>query len=202
MSLKNYLYEIYKLFRYSKTNLLNLTIIFSIFLLFVIFIFGGFGFQKVKSENLIDISYITKTVLGYVTENLHVSDGASYPNWLLPSNFIEILLLSIPRVVYFMIGPMIWDIHKFVHVIAVLDGLFYGLILFYLYKYKYQIFHRKSLLAVFIIILTLVILHGFVISNFGTGLRHRYKFFIAFLVLIAPFIPRLKINKNSGPNKF
>ena len=98
--------------------------------MFVIFIFGGFGFQKVKSpENLIDISYITKTVLVYVTENLHVSDGASYPNWLLPSNFIEILLLSIPRVVYFMIGPMIWDIPAFIHVTNVLDGLFYNFII-------------------------------------------------------------------------
>ena len=46
-----------------------------------------------------------------------------------------------------------------------------------------------------IILLSYLIVFGVGVGNFGTGIRHRSKFVIIFILLAAPFIKRLTLKK-------
>ena len=41
-----------------------------------------------------------------------------------------------------------------------------------------------------------LIIYGISTGNFGTGIRHRTKFIIIFIILVSPWIPNISFNKN------
>ena len=89
---------------------------------------------------------------------------------------------------------MICDISKVSHLFGVIDGAMYLLFLFFLIKYRSGIFLNREILFIFIIFLTYILIFSAVISNFGTSVRHRYKFLIILLIIIAPYIPEIKFS--------
>ena len=55
--------------------------------------------------------------------------------------------------------------------------------------------------TILIILLSYIFVFGFGVGNFGTGIRHRSKFVIMFILLAAPFIPKFVFLKKENLNK-
>lgn len=158
-----------------------------------IFDTNQFSFEKIKSPiKLLDLNYIVKIITGYGSETAF--HDASYPQWMIADDLTSIIYLQPIRILYFLIGPMIWDITKVSHLFGVIDGSMYLLFLYFLIKYRSSIFLNRNILFIFIIFLTYIFIFSAVISNFGTSVRHRYKFLILLLIIIAPYIPEIKFS--------
>ena len=63
-------------------------------------------------------------------------------------------------------------------------------------KKNFKLIWRDQTLRFILIILTFyLIFYGLATGNFGTGLRHRTKFIIVSILMVAPWIPSLVFDK-------
>ena len=58
------------------------------------------------------------------------------------------------------------------------------------------IWSDQSLRIILIILASYIVVYGLGTGNFGTGIRHRTKFLILAILIVAPWIPKLVFNKN------
>lgn len=116
---------------------------------------------------------------------------AAYPSWLVPDNGAEILPLLLPRIVYFLASPFPWDIGKPQHLIGLVDGQMYVLLVFLLWRARREIAANAEARFVLLLFLPLLIAFSIGVGNFGTALRHRSKFVILLVALVATRLPRL-----------
>ena len=69
-----------------------------------------------------------------------------------------------------------------------------------------SIWSDQTLRIILIILASYLIFYGLATGNFGTGLRHRTKFIIISILMVAPWIPRLvffdKKQRNINNKKF
>ena len=122
---------------------------------------------------------------------------ASWPSWTVPTTPFELLYKGPVRAIYFLFSPFPWDVKRTEHLIAVFDGILY-MYLFFLILRNIKIIWRDPVLRVILIILlTYIIVFGFGVGNFGTGLRHRSKFSVMLILLAGPLIKRLRFKKKS-----
>lgn len=116
---------------------------------------------------------------------------AKYPNWAVPKDESEVFYKGPIRIIYFLYAPFPWDIKKNSHFVGMFDGFFY-IFLTYLILYNRKIIWADpALRIILLILLTYILVYGIGIGNFGTGLRHRSKFVVIFILLTAPFLPKL-----------
>jgi hypothetical protein len=54
-----------------------------------------------------------------------------------------------------------------------------------------SIWSNRSLRIIFIILASYFVVFGLGTGNFGTGIRHRTKFVIVSILMVAPWIPQL-----------
>ena len=123
------------------------------------------------------------------------SGEASYPDWLTPNSKIELILKGPFRIMYFMFSPFPWEAKKILHLAGMLDGLIFIMLVIIIFRNRKAIFSNPALRTISLIILTYIIVFGLSIGNFGTAIRHRTKFFISIILLIAPWIPRIIYTK-------
>ncbi len=135
-------------------------------------------------DDILDFSRIT-----YMTSHTTRGD-ASYPEWLQVKNTTELIYKGPLRSIYFLISPLPWDIRKTIHILGFIDGLIYTFILLSIYINRKKIIEDPGLRNISIILICFIFVFAIGVGNFGTGIRHRAKFFIAFLLLIAPLIPK------------
>jgi len=127
---------------------------------------------------------------------------AAFPEWTVPKSPIELIYKAPIRVLYFIFSPFIWEVKKFTHFIGFFDGIFFFVLFFFAFKNIKSIWSNRILRTILIILASYLILYGLSTGNFGTGLRHRTKFLIVFIILVAPWIPKItfykghKINNN------
>jgi 4-amino-4-deoxy-L-arabinose transferase-like glycosyltransferase len=121
--------------------------------------------------------------------------GAAYPEWTVPKNSLELIFKFPIRLIYFLLSPFPWDIKKTVHLFGLFDGLFHLMLLILFIKNFKSIWSNRTLKIISIILISYFILYTFAGGNFGTGLRHRTKFIIVLIVLVAPWIPKIIFNK-------
>lgn len=121
---------------------------------------------------------------------------SAYPEWTIPNSKFEIIYKAPVRIFYFMFSPFIWDVKKVSHFLGFFDSILYLLVFYLMLKNHKKILSEPALRIILIISLSYIIVFGLVIGNFGTAIRHRAKFIILILILIAPFIPRIKIRQN------
>ena len=77
------------------------------------------------------------------------------------------------------------------------DGLLYAYLVFLIFLNRKEIFSDQVLITIFFILLSYIIVYGISVGNFGTGLRHRSKFLILFILLAAPYLPKFIFSKKS-----
>ena len=137
--------------------------------------------------------------MDYIGHN--TSGEASFPEWIIPKNSIELIYKMPPKVAYFLFSPFPWDIKKINQLIGMFDGVLYMYFIYLIIKNIKLIWNDKNLRAILLIISSYLIVFGLVVGNFGTSIRHRLKFFLPMLLLISPFIPKIKIFKKNLRNK-
>ena len=154
--------------------------------------FQNFGNME-KEENLkieeVLIWKIKKATRSSSTEN----SGARYPEWTIPKNNIELIYLSPIRIFYFLYAPFPWDIKKPNHLIGLFDASIYFFLTYYTFRNRKELFNNPKTCFLILILFVYVLVYSFGVGNFGTGIRHRLKFFGILLALAAQKIPRLKI---------
>jgi hypothetical protein len=178
----------------GRINLKILSIIiFSSFIL-VLYFTNKISLPYVQTfEKSINLKFLIDTVI-----NLKVKGSAAYPEWTKVGSQIE-LIYKIPiRSLYFIFSPFPWDVSKTSHLIGVLDSFLYMILVYLIFCNRKVIWNDPSLRIILIILISYIIIYGVGVSNFGTGIRHRSKFAIEFILLAAPLIPRFIFFKKKG----
>ena len=150
----------------------------------------------------VSINNITIPKIGVVTDINELKEGilkknlvshrgdAKYPDWTIAKSENE-LIYKIPiRAIYFIFSPFPWELKKSSHLIGLLDGTLYMLMAYLIFRNRKVIWSDPALRMIFLILLTYIIVYGIATGNFGTGLRHRTKFSIMFILLAAPLLPK------------
>jgi hypothetical protein len=139
------------------------------------------------------IGYHTWLNLDTLVERASImyTDTAAFPSWVIADNNMQLLLLLVPKLCYFLFSPFPWDISEFKHVLGLLDGVVFIMLFLSIYSHRKYIKSNPQafILLVFIIFLSLVFTIG--IGNFGTGIRHRSKMLPIIFIIAAPFIYRV-----------
>ncbi len=189
-----YLKDFFKLLLNFKINLKNLI------LTFIFLIISG-----LYLTNKIDIYYLgtfsqinTKTFLKK-TDYAYRGD-ASWPKWTKAKTGIELIYKAPVRSLYFVLAPFPWDVKKTKHLIGSLDALCYMYLSFLILCNIKVIWKDPALRILLLLLLFYTFVFGFGVGNFGTGIRHRVKIVLLFILLAAPLLKKFTF-KNSEKNK-
>ena len=177
-----------KAFKSLLTLRINLQIL--IFIIFSSTILGLYFTNKISLPYIQTFSISSNPSFLKETINLKVKGDAAYPEWTKIDSNIE-LFYKIPiRSVYFLFSPFPWDVKKKSHVVGVLDSFLYMILVYLIFRNRKAIWKDPALRIILIILLAYIIVYGVGVGNFGSGIRHRSKFAIEFILLAAPLIPR------------
>ena len=176
------LFKKYSNFRISLKNLI-----------FLIFIFVSSGYYL---SNKIQIPYLgtfdKATDLNYLIRKTNVSTrgNASWPEWTIPKSSIEIIYKAPVRAMYIVFSPFPWDIKETKHLIGIFDSFIFMYLTFLIFSNIKTIWNDPSLRIILILLLFYLLVFGIGVGNFGTGIRHRSKFAVMFILLAAPLIKK------------
>ena len=84
------------------------------------------------------------------------------------------------------------------HLIGAFDALLYFYLVYLILCNIKNIWIDPRLRIILLILLAMVFVFGFGVGNFGTGIRHRSKFAIIFILLAAPLINRFILFKKQN----
>ncbi len=184
-------------------SLINLRINPKIFiLLFLFFISAG-----LYLSNKISVPYLGSFENSTDIENLIYKTDvatrgvASWPEWTVISSPIEMIYKTPIRALYVMFAPFPWDIIKMKHLIGMFDAFLYMYLSFLIFKNRKVILKDPLLRIILIILLSYILVFAIGVGNFGTGIRHRSKFVVIFILLAAPQLKRFVIFKNMKKNQ-
>ena len=161
-------------------HLTLLTAIFFVLMLNIIYI-PKLG----KIENLTKIQYNLNNL-----KKAYRGD-ASLPAWTKINYPHELLYKGPVKSIYFIFSPFPWDIKKKYHIIGLLDSFLYLWLSVLILKNIKTIWRDPVLRILLILLASYIFIFGISMGNFGTGIRHRLKFVIMFILLAAPFLPRI-----------
>ena len=120
---------------------------------------------------------------------------ASWPEWTTINSPLEMIYKAPVRSVYLAYAPFPWDVKKIRHLIGMLDGILY-MYLSFLILFNIKLIWKDPIMRIFfIILLAYIFVFGIGVGNFGTGIRHRSKFVVIFILLAAPFLKNFVFKK-------
>ena len=189
----------YDSLKHGSVNINSLILFLFLILISIYFVLGNVTIPKLGNiHEILDFSRIF-----HMTSHT-IRGDASYPEWFIIKEPVELIYKSPLRALYFLVSPLPWDVKKVYHLFGMLDGLFYLYLLVLIFINRKKIISDPGLRNIAIILFSLFILFGWGVGNFGTGLRHRAKFFVSILLLAAPLLPKLifyrknvdKLNEN------
>lgn len=185
-----YFIKIIKRLKFLKISF-NLLAILSLLIITIIYLVSLDTIPKLGSfKNMLDVEILLDEI---PKRNIN---SAAYPEWTIPKTTFELIYKGPIRIFYFMFSPFFWDIEKFTHLFGFFDGTFY-MMLFILFIVNFKlIWSDQSLRIILIILASYFVAYGLGTGNFGTGIRHRTKFLILAILIVAPWIPKLVFNKN------
>jgi len=115
---------------------------------------------------------------------------AKYPDWVIAKSLNE-LIYKIPiKGIYFIFSPFPWDVKKSSHLMGMFDGFLHLFLTYLIFRNRKAIWADPALRIIFLMLLVYIAVYGVAIGNFGTGIRHRAKFIIMFILLAAPLLPK------------
>ncbi len=117
----------------------------------------------------------------------------NYGNALYPSSIVvnspqDLILLLPIRVVYFLFSPFLWDVTSVAHILGIFDSLLYMYLAYLLFSKRHYLNENKKLKVIILIFIVGVVVYSFGVGNFANAMRHRVKFLILLVVIVAPFI--------------
>jgi len=175
---------------YGRADIRSTVLIGFVGLSMFVYIFGLISVPKLGTfKETVNVERLLRKI-----DQVTIGSG-SYPDWATPSTATELTYKGPIRVIYFMFAPFPWDVHKFKHVVGLLDGLLYMILIFLIWKNRNLIWKDRVLKILLLILICYLLVFGLTIGNWGTGVRHRSKFVAGLVVLIAPMLPKITSRK-------
>lgn len=180
---------------FKSLILLRLNVKIFFFLLFFLISSGFYLTSKItipylgSFENSINIDLLLRKT------NFATRGDAAWPAWTIISSPIELFYKAPLRSLYIVYSPFPWDVSKLKHLIGMFDAFLYMYLTFLIYKNRKVIWKDPTLRIILIILLSYIFVFGIGVGNFGTGIRHRSKFAIMFILLAAPLIKTFILSK-------
>ncbi len=183
-----YQYEFYHNFRSGKITIYSIinNLVSILFIFFVI----NFSWEKVLYNSFLNANFFNQLVVH--ANNTFVSD-ASFPDYFLPENIFQLFYLLPIKIIYFLFSPFPWDITEPIHLFGLIDGLITLFIFYFLIKNIKLMKQNKHFLLLSIIFILILIVYTLGTGNFGTAIRHKYKFFFIIIILSSIFLPKIKL---------
>ena len=161
-----------------------------IFLLLTIIFAGSYLSNKIDVPYLGDFEESTDVDNLMLKTNVATRGDASWPEWTKINSPIETFYKSPIRSMYFIFAPFPWNVNKLSHLTGMFDAFLYTYLTYLIFRNIKYIWRDPSLRFILIILLSYIFIFGFGVGNFGTGIRHRSKLVIMFILLAAPLIKR------------
>ena len=152
-----------------------------------------------KIGTISEINTLKKEIL---RKNIVTHRGAAkYPDWVIAKSETE-LIYKIPiKAMYFVFAPFPWEIKKTSHLMGMFDSFLHIFLVYLIFRNRKVIWADPALRIILFILLTYLFVYGIAVGNFGTGLRHRAKFIVIFILLAAPFLPKFTFSKKNKIKK-
>ena len=179
-------------FKKILTSLINLKMNFTKLAIFLIFL----GIAQLYMTNKINLSYLGNfKSLSNMDKYLYSTEiatrgTASWPEWTTIKSYTEVIYKAPLRSLYFVFAPFPWDIKETKHLIGMFDSFLYMYFVYLIISNLKNILKDRCLRIILLMLLAYLFVFGFGVGNFGTGIRHRSKFVIIFIILAAPLIKR------------
>ena len=122
--------------------------------------------------------------------------GSAYPGWLIPFSLSSFILLIIPRLIYFLFSPFLWDIKAINHLLGFVDAFLVLLLFYFIIKGLVVKKQNKTVTILCIFLLPLLITYSWGVGNFGTALRHRSKFIPVLIAISTIYVPKITLRRN------
>lgn len=180
-------------FKKVFNSLINLRINFTKIVIFSLFLIS----LQLYLSNKIQVTYLgnfkssSKIEKYLLSTSLATRGNASWPEWTKINSYNEILYKAPLRSLYFVFAPFPWDVKEIKHLIGMFDAFFYMYLSYLIMSNIKNILRDPTLRIILLILLCFLFVFGFGVGNFGTGIRHRSKFVIIFILLAAPLINKL-----------
>ena len=170
-SMKKLLIKIYDL----KINIFSFLFIIILLIPIILFLTQNLSIPYIPNE--FDLEKIIYQI------NASIRGGSEYPSFLNIEHKSEFFFQIILRISYFLYSPFVWDIEKTYHIIGFFDGLLYFILTIYIIINWHAIW-RNPILQIFILMFVFDMnIHAIGVVNFCTGIRHRSKFVVMFIIL-------------------
>jgi len=144
-----------------------------------------------KSRNITNLLELTR---------VNTRGTASWPKWTIISNPEELFYKVPIRSIYFIFAPFPWDIKQFRHLIPMLDAFLYIYLAYLIFLNRKIIWKDPALRSILIILVFYVFVFAIGVGNFGTGIRHRTKFVVLFILLAGPLLKKITFSKRALKN--
>lgn len=118
--------------------------------------------------------------------------NTAYLVGMAPSGIHDIVWQAPLRSLFLLAKPFPWDVRSFGHALVMLDAMLWWLIIFLVWKHRGAIKANPAAFAILLSCLITIVAFAYGTGNFGTGVRHRTKFIVMALVIISPFLPRMR----------
>lgn len=181
---------------FLKKEILNLIYNFKVNIIFLLCI-SILLISIIAFNNNITIPYVPNNINYFFSQtNAGLYGVAAYPQWLYINGFYDLIPKSIIKILYFLYSPFIWDVKNIYHTLGLLDSFLYFVLTLYLLKNIKKIWSNPTARFFLLILIVYLITHALGVGNFGTGIRHKSKVVIIFIILAVPKINRFIIKKN------
>lgn len=166
---------------------------------FLFLIFAASGYYLSNKINLPYLgSFETSTNIEVLLQKTQIATRgeASWPQWTVISSPAEMLYKGPIRSIYLTFSPFPWDVNKLKHLIGMFDAFLYMYLSYLIFKNRKVIWNDPILKIIFIMLACYIFVFGIGVGNFGTGIRHRSKFVVLFILLAAPLLKKVILSKN------
>jgi len=124
--------------------------------------------------------------------------GSAFPGYLVPSNDLEIFVLTPVRMANVLFGPPPWEVRIPRHALGALDGLFYLVVIILLMRYRALWWKKKEFRILLVLFLFVSVILAWGVNNYGTGMRHRAKFLGMLIAMAAGLLGQHRRLKRAG----
>jgi len=169
-----------------------------VFILITLIIIG-IAINKLSTFNIPYLGNISQVLtLSRIFFQAEVTNlgGSAYPGWLIPFSLSSFVLLIIPRLIYFLFSPFLWDIKAINHLLGFVDASLVLYLFFYIIRGIVVEKQNKYVTILCIFLLPLLITYSWGVGNFGTALRHRSKFIPVLIAISTICVPKITLRRN------
>lgn len=180
---------LYMLIFSKRINIVYKIFLVVLFVLIATFLLDYFQFGKLKEIQEAGFSP------EFMADRLSTIREANttYLNNLIPTNPVDIIWQSPIRILFFLLKPFPWDIRSVGHLIVWFDALLWLYIVWTIFAHRKEIKRNPAAMVLLFCCLVSIFAFAYGTSNYGTAVRHRTKFFVEMLVVVAPFFRGFKL---------